>query len=68
MYKSLDVRFHAFPRERAHNWLIGTLKAKVPVVGDEHNPSMTGIVLEQNFESKECTPYASTYIVVMFIS
>ena len=63
--KILDVCFQAFPHGRAHNQFVGTLKAKVPVVGDEHNSSKTGIVLKHNFESKECTLCAPSYLVAL---
>ena len=62
---SNDVCFQAFPHGRAHSQFVGTLKAKVPVVGDEHNSSKMGIVLKNNFESKDCTLYAPRYLVAL---
>jgi len=64
-YKILDVCFQAFRQGRVRSRFVGTLKAKVPVVGDEHNSSKTGNVLKHNFESKECTLYASGCLVAV---
>jgi len=59
------VCFQAFPQGRARSRFVGTLKAKVPVVVDEHNSSKTGIILKHDFESKESTLYAPRYRVAV---